>query len=248
MKKIIFIALLLTLVSCKLVNRYAINRTADTFEISVLTNGDSEIVYLPMIHVSKPDFYAKIKRSVDSLRNLDYVIFYEGIDAEPSTSIEVHRVLWRKFRKVTGFFPGYGNEKLFKSLAINGFVTQNGENTGINVVTDVHADLTLNELIALYEKSKGEIVLSEYDLNTPLNERYKPVKINKENADFLIDGLRNDKIFKTVSESKSKKIAMVYGKSHIYQLMRNLKKQDSLWHYKPVWEIRKSTSKKVSAN
>ncbi len=235
-KKAVFGLLLLLIVSCKLVNKLAINHHANTFKVVKYTNDKKIIAYLPMVHISKPEFYAKIKRSVDSLRLLDYAVFYESISPDKGLDSIQEIQLWKKFRKVTGFVPYYENHELFKSLNIKGFIKQSFENTGVDKTTDVRADLSLNELISLYEQEKGEIMLSDYDLQVPLSKKYKQGKINKENSHFLIDSLRNDNLFKTVSESKSKKIAIVYGKLHMYSLFRKLHENDSLWHYKSIWE------------
>jgi len=236
MKKTILIVLLLTLVSCKMVNRMVINHYANTFKITRYTNGDKEIAYLPMVHLSKLEFYEKVKRSVDSLRALNYTVFYEGIAPNEATDSIAKAEMWKKLRKVVGFYPDYSNKELFKSLAIKGYVKQTLINTGVNGKTDVHADLPLNELIAAYEKGRGEIQLSEYDRQTPLNQKYKAGKINQENSDYLIQSLRNDHLAKMVIESKARKIAILYGKLHMYELAHRLKQSDSLWHYKSILE------------
>lgn len=238
MKKLLLLLGLLLVVSCKMVNKAVINHLSKSFVIDSYSNGTKEVVYLPMVHLGKPEFYQKVKKSLDSLRSLDYVIYYESVAPEKNLDSLKKIEVWKKFRKVTGLYIDYSNKELFRSFDIEGYVMQSAENTGIDVNRDIHADVPLNKLIAIYEKEKGEILLSDYDIKTPLNEKYKTRKVNKQDRAFLIDSLRNRNLFKMVNESKAKKIAVVYGKLHKYPLFTKLKQQDSLWRIRPVWESR----------
>lgn len=240
----LFFGMLIIVVSCKMVNKALINHTTNNFKINNYSNGDKEIAYLPMIHIAKPEFYDKVKFSVDSLRSVGYVVFFESIAPHKDIDSISIKELDMKLRKVVGFTPDYIGNEQFGSYNIKGFVSQTAKNTGVNLSIDVRADLPLDELIAQYEKEKGTILLSDYDLKTPLGKKYKG-KVDKENYNFLIDTLRNNYLFKTVSESKAKKIAIVYGKGHMYALFDNLEKQDSLWRYVPSWEIREAKLKAV---
>ena len=242
-KLLLLLSLLLIVISCKMVNKAIINHHTNTFKIDIYTNGDKEVAYLPMVHLGKPEFYDKVKRSVDSLRSLDYAIYYESVSADESMDSLSKVETWKKFRKVTGFFPDFKNKKLYRSFDIKGFVMQSLENTGIDAARDVKADVSVNKLIAMYEKEKGAIVLSDYDLSVPLKEKYKPGKINNEDVYFLVDSLRNDNLASMIRDSKDQKIAVVYGKLHKYALLRKLRQKDSLWRYRPVWETKPTVVK-----
>lgn len=246
MKRIILVCFLLILVSCKMVNKAIVNHYANSFRLYVYSNDDKEVVYLPMVHISKPEFYAKVKYKVDSLRSEGYTVFYESIAADKGLDSLQKDLAERKMRKIIGFYPDYSNEKQFRSLQIKGFIQQTKRNTGIVDTLDIRGDLAVNNLIALYEKEKGEVVLSEYDLKTPLKEKYEGGKVNRQNSDFLIDSLRNYNLVKMVNESKAKKIAVVYGKLHMYPLFLNLHKQDSLWHYVSIIELKNRRLQAVS--
>ncbi|MFD2600453.1 hypothetical protein [Flavobacterium suzhouense] len=182
-----------------------------------------------MVHISKPEFYVKVKYKLDSLRSEGYSVFYESIEADKEIDSLQKDLIYRKLRSITGFYPDYSNKKQFKVLQIKGFVQQSQSNTGIIDSLDVQADLPINKLIALYEKEKGEVLLSDYDLKTPLKDKYR-TKIDQQDYDFLIDTLRNRRLVEMVKESKAEKIAVIYGALHRLPLFTSLSKQDSLWH------------------
>jgi hypothetical protein len=247
MKRIIFVSLLLTLISCqKMIMKGVVNHYANTFKLHACAKDGKEVVYLPMVHISKPEFYDKVKHKLDSLRAEGYTVFYESIEADKDTDSLEKDMAIRKLRKIVGFYPDYSNKEIFKSLQIKGFVLQTKKNTGIIDTIDTRADLSLNKLIALYEKEKGTVTLSDYDLKAPLKEKYKAGKINQANSNFLIDSLRNDHLVKMVSESKAKKIAVIYGALHRLPLFVKLEKQDSLWHPVSVTELRNRSLQAVT--
>jgi len=226
---------LLLLVSCgKLVTRASVTVQNKIFRLHHYSNVDKELVFVPMIHVNTAERFKQIKHKVDSLRALGYVIMYEGINIrKPLDSLEIITV-YRKFKNVTGSLPSdYFDKrnKQFRSLAVKGFILQTHENTGVNPKTDIQADLPMDTLVALYEKEKGEIVLSECDWKTGLLEKYKCKKVSKEDTFFIVEALRNRYIGYVIANSNAKKMAIVYGSRHSIYLERELQKHDSLWKF-----------------
>ncbi len=53
----------------------AFDKSATTKEI---TNGDKTIVFVPMHHVGKQEFYNDVRQKIDSLQKNGYIIYYEG--------------------------------------------------------------------------------------------------------------------------------------------------------------------------
>ncbi len=226
---------LFILASCgKLVTKASVTLHNKSFRLYQYSNGDKELLLVPMIHVNTPERFKQIKYKVDSLRALGYTIMYEDINIKkPLDSIEVIKV-YRKFKSVTGSLPAdYFDKrnKQTKNVAVKKFILQTHENTGVNTKTDVQADLPIDTLVALYEKEKGEIILSKCDWETGLLEKYKCKKTSKSDSYFMIETLRNRYMTYVIANSKSQKIALVYGSRHKVYLVENLKKHDSLWKF-----------------
>lgn len=195
------------------------------------TKEDRTIMIVPMIHLNKPNFFEKRKHLLDSLKSEGYIVFYEGVN-DKNTTEEEKDIIYRKFRKLTHHnFMSYKDEnnKNDKVLNIKGYVFQNDVNHGVDPKTDINCDLSVKGMIEMYEEKHGDVVLSECDLQTPMTDKYKCSKKDKNIYNLLVLNFRNAHLFKTVNESDIKKIAVVYGEAHKYALSRNL--EDSGWKY-----------------
>lgn len=239
MRKTIFIlSLILLACSCgKAITKMGINLHNGSTMVSRYTNGEKELLFFPMIHLNKPEVYQKIKTKVDSLRMAGYAIYYEGIDFKKKLDSLERDKMYRKFKTVTGVIPfDYYDKrnKQAKSLAIKGYVMQSTDNVGINVKTDLRADLGLDSLIYLYEKEKGEIKLSECQLKMKLLEKYNCAKVDKNNSSFIIMTLRNRYLSHLATHSKDKKMLVLYGALHGVNLEQFLQQQDSAWKRVPT--------------
>jgi len=185
-----------------------------------------------MIHVNKPEFYLTTKKTLDSLRNEGYIVFYEGVTIELEDKEEADLYL-KKFRRIThqtlmNYYDDENETK--KSHKIEDYVYQNDADYGLNIEVDQLVDLSVKELILAYEKKFGEIILTDCDLNTPMGKKYKCSKKDKKGTDYLISTLRNNHIFEEISKSKASKIVLVYGKAHIDVLGMMLKRDG--WAFK----------------
>ncbi|AWI24921.1 hypothetical protein HYN49_02870 [Flavobacterium pallidum] len=199
------------------------------------SNGKSNLIFMPMIHIGKPTFYADVKKKVDSLRQDGYIILYEGLalDYINNDSLKIDKYL-RKFKKITGVYVSPYTNKKNKTTGvpkIKGIVTQTNENTGIDTDKDIRADFDLINLIDLFEKEKGEITLNDCDLKADLNSKYKCSRIDQAKNNYLMVVLRNRLILQKINEANSKKTLLIYGAGHQYGVEKLLKEQDSTWKY-----------------
>lgn len=203
-----------------------------------LQNGDKELVFLGMHHVGKQEFYDDVKRKLDSLHKLGFVVFYEKVT--PSAGIDSLNKdsLFRKFRKVVGVLQvnGYLNKEdgtlMGKKYSfVKELVNQPiGKAIGLDSLVDKRVDAYMDELIEKYELKYNTIVLSECDLKTPLKQKYTCGKIkNKEGHDFLVMNYRNNLIVNAIVESPNKKIVLMYGKKHLEGIVSVLKTKDPKW-------------------
>lgn len=197
------------------------------------TNGDKQLIFMPMIHLNKQGFYDEVKRNVDSLRNDGYVFVYESVKPSKDLDSIQEDLIRRKFRRVIGFnltsYTDKENENM-KRYRVKGTVSQSMVNTGLNKEKDILGDVGVDSLVHIYEKEKGEIVLSDYDLKTPLNKKYKGDKLPKSDKEYLILTVRNKVLSDKIAALPNKKIVVLYGALHRSGFFANLKEDDANWH------------------
>ncbi|UMY66508.1 MULTISPECIES: hypothetical protein [unclassified Flavobacterium] len=202
-------------------------------------SGNRDLIYIDAIHIGRPEFYADIKFTIDSLKREGYTIVYEENRAVMSSLADTVLVdrYKRKLRRITGIYYGdYSDAKDNKSLRIpkiKGLVAQTVENTGIDRAKDVWGDYTLYENIDRYEAERGEIALTECDWTTGKNEKYKCASINKSAADYLLITLRNKRLLHVVDSIQRDKVAILYGAAHKQGFLYLLHKKDSSWVHQP---------------
>jgi len=179
---------------------------------------DKTLVCFPMVHLNKPEFYEDVRKKLTNLREEGYVVYYEGIKFD-SLQMAKPKIdsLKRKMRKLLGFnFTNYKdstNKSFPKFFKNKKYALQTRESIGINE-NDINVDFSVSEIITNYETNHGKIILTECDLETPLNDKYECDVLPKVYENEVIVYARNDKIFQAVKNSRHQKIALVYGKMH----------------------------------
>src|SRR5690606_31557792 len=151
-----------------MLTKFGIHAANKSFVIGYYVKGNREVATIPMLHVNKPGFYEMTKRKIDSLRHNGFVVFYEGINSDVTDSLQLD-ILMRKFRQVTGFalMDYMDNEnEAFKSLQKKKYVSQSDVDYGVNLDTDQHADMYLEQMIEVFEKRFGKIILTDCDTTT----------------------------------------------------------------------------------
>ncbi len=236
MKKLISaLVFLMIFSSCtKSLVRIKVNLMKKTYRIQYFSNGKSQIAFIGVMHINTPEYYKRVKSDIDSLRNVGYTILFEGISRDSTISAEDTEILNKKLRKITGFHLSAYLDTLnqdMKKFQVKGLVNQTVASTGLNPKIDIQADFTLDSLIAKYEADKGIIELSQCDLATRLGQKYKCGKVDKKNVAYLTMYLRDQYLLNTILRQKNNKIAILYGDRHKYNLLDNLKRNDSAWNY-----------------
>ncbi|SFN89726.1 hypothetical protein SAMN05421741_11337 [Paenimyroides ummariense] len=215
---------------------YAANKS---FAISYYEKQGREVATIPMIHVNKPAFYEMTKRKIDSLRNDGFVVFYEGINSDVTDSLQLD-TLMRKFRHVTGFalmdYMDSENEA-FKSLQNKKYVSQSDVDYGVNLDTDHHADLYLEQMIEMFEKRYGKIVLNNCDYKTSLGKKYKCTKIDENKEYYILNGIRDQHVLNKIEQSDAQKILVVFGRNHIKDIYSKIQSKG--------WRFQKEKFKRV---
>jgi hypothetical protein len=227
MKKILlFVIITISLVSCNRIVLYIITPNNVEKSLKIMRNDDKIVVFLPTVHLAKPSFYQNSKKIVDSLKNENYIVFYEEINVHEkyyNKSLDLENkkelnTLLKKYRKILGsFFANNLNDKPNKSLPKfyknKKFITQTKEILGIDSL-DINADISLSKLIKVHEKKYGEIILSKCDHNTNFYEKYNCKKVNSNY--YSVREYRDSIVSNIVLKYKSQKSLIIFGKAHWY--------------------------------
>lgn len=242
MRKLLSIGLLCFLVaSC---GRMMVKAALLTFKHPTphyYTNGDKTVVFIPMIHLNKKEFYDEVKQLNDSLRKQGYVFVYESVAASKSLDSLTLDTYKRKFRRVVGFnLTSYTdkNNDAMKRYRVKGAISQTMSNTGLSLDTDIKGDVSMDSLVRRYEKEKGEIILYDYDRTTPLNKKYKGKRLPSSEKEYLLMTVRNEALANKITTLQEKKIVVLYGALHRKGMYEDLKKLDPKWNEVKVDEVK----------
>lgn len=188
---------------------------------------DREIIHIPMIHLVKQEYYDKVKNFVEEKRKQGYSIYYEGI-SNGTTNKEELDTLKLKLRKIFGFHLSSYSDKTNESLPrfFKKYVGQTKQNTGIDSLTDINADMSMKQLIEKLEteRIKGKLILDDCDFNTPLKAKYKCENYRKYYNYAISRAFRDDYLSDLLINSPHKKIVLLYGMNHRWSLYPALHK------------------------
>lgn len=187
----------------------------------------NKIVYIPTIHLGKKGYYNSIKRIVDSLRNKNYVVLFEGLKIDTTDRGDTPR----KFRKITGFhlsvtYKDKENRSISNAYKKDKYEVQTTDNIGVDKDIDIRADYSLDSLIFHYENKFGEIILTKCDYETSLFSKYKCRDNNKYSEFDLLHIIREEKLYKLILENKENNIVILYGKGHRFGIHAFLRDEE----------------------
>lgn len=210
-----------------------------------ITNGEKKIVFLPMHHIGKKEFYDHVKHVTDSLIRDGYILYIESVTPGNLIDSLQKDTLYRKARKVTGVD--------LQSLKNNGGYLDTNKNTlnGMKIkqklvnqpkpipanydsIRSKVVDATLFQLIAACEEKFGPIVLEQSDFEMKPGEMQK-IPIKNEKKQYFLLTFRNELITESILKDQNKKIALMYGAMHFDGILENLQKTDK--NYKEVEKL-----------
>jgi len=233
LKGIVLFIVTITLLSCTKMAMRMVSKIYKKPDVHYITDGDKIVAYIAMVHLNKKEFFDNAKSTVDSLRKQGYSIFYESVKMSAETDTLVQDTVYRKFRKIGGIhLTSYDNvdNKSIKKYQLNGLIAQTQDNTGVNSMTDIRADIPLDSIIKLFELDKGKILLSDCDYKTPLNDKYNCSSVSKNIRDYLMLSIRNRVLADKIQSDNHSKIAVIYGLLHYKGVLEELQKRNSEWH------------------
>ena len=177
-----------------------------------------------MVHVGAAQDYEKVAVYLDGLRSRGYHLFFEGVTLPDNLDSCHIDTLRRKFRKLLGV----DTQTLYPHMARKhkGWIVQNLP--AFPLGTNEHiVDLSLDELVSLYEQRYEPVVLEEFDLQCPLgSEEYGRHHSSKGFSSFICSRFYSprDSLLKAhVLNDGYDKIAVIYGSEHCSYLKNELR-------------------------
>jgi hypothetical protein len=177
------------------------------------------IIFFPMHHIGRDDFYINVRKKLDSISKMDYVFYFEKIELDNNDSLTNY-----KLRKVLNFgLPKNGYKNLLDSIISTKKINLKHKLTNQPAYNEWDlkgnfyiVDLNAKQIVSNVEKEK-KIVLDDCDFINDYDQPYKCKNkfLSKEEFDnFIIDD-RNQHLANEVIKSPHKKIAIIYGKAHL---------------------------------
>ena len=221
------ILVLLTLTSCQsLITKYLVSTANINKNLKVLESKETKqtIVFFPMVHIGKPEYYDNCKKIIDSLRSDGFKFYYESLSMDSTIHSTKKSIYNKKVRSILGYNPLHSdaNESLPASFKKKNIVLQNYTKMGL-YAKDTNLDLFENQIIDSIEKKYGPIILTECDFTTGELEKYNCKNDNKVNKFALTNEFRDPYIANEVMKLQDKKIVLIYGKMHWYFIYPSLK-------------------------
>lgn len=220
------------LAACKGARTFKEIHTEDVKIVTVYSR-QKTVQFVPMHHIGKPEFYVQVRKVVDSLKQQDYIVFYEGVGMDKhldSLSIDTYQ---RKLRKMTGFYIDSGYIDLLRENSyFKKFVGQpKYAELGITD-TDRNIDISKNRLIDAYEQKFGSIVLEKVDYRMPLQPKNvlpQSARLPRKNVFYVLIDHRNQHLAKNIQSASNSKILVIYGLEHVKGTILELQKMDHSW-------------------
>lgn len=217
--------------------------------IKKITNGEKELIFFPMHHIGKKEFYEDAISKLEFYKLQGYYVYFEGLSGGGvNIDTAAERICQLKLRSITGLDlvkmkmnSGYigsngisnSQDKKLNSIIIkDNFVNQpNQLKSPKDTIFGKRVDGNIIELIKAYENKFGEINLTDYDKSIALGQDFdksKNKKIDKEKRNYIVIYLRNVAIVNSIVTSPRNKIVLVYGENHykgILELLQDFDKK-----------------------
>lgn len=256
MRKLLILLMFLIFSSCATIfNKKIIKKLgveSEKTELKFIDNKEKEIIFIPIHHVGRKEYYNDIANKVDSLQKLNYVVFYEGVTDYKEKDSLIRKKSLLKLRRIMGFFPQ--GQKGYLDTTTNiiaGKIKYKGKYKLINQpnynllnvdsLSSKRTDISLTELITDFEKNYGEIKIDSCDYKTDFRDKnYKCGKakrnLRKKFENGYVKEFRNKYLAEKLFKSEERKIVVIYGDAHYtglwYQLYLLDKNFTTIRNYK----------------
>lgn len=200
-----------------------------TPEIKTVKLKNKTVAFVPIAHVSTPEFYAGVKHIVEEYKANGYTVYYEQIKGgkpqtgtmsrEGRTDTPLVDTLRLKLRKIMGLEPTRQTYAILKRFFPDVVTQPEYKDLGITE-TDLNADVYIGQLIAAYEQKYGPIELASCDYTTGFDTFLYPCEKLNNDLNAIILDYRNEYVANLIKSAKDKKILVLYGARHIDGMMK----------------------------
>lgn len=212
---------LFSLNSCKLIKSLTeLNKT--TPKLHELKAWDKEILFLPMHHMGKPEFYDNVKEIIKNKKEDGFRVYYELVSTDFTDDDSLRNEIRRKARKIKGFSGTYKDNA--SGSYFSKYIQQPSyPDLGVDS-TDIWADVNYLQLITYWENVNSKIILDSTDMNTPFNEKLdRGAFYTKDEFNNVFIDYRNKHLINIIKNNSDKKILILYGKGHLKNFRKQLK-------------------------
>lgn len=206
-----------------------LNENAEIQEISF---SGKRVLFLGISHLATSSFYKNVKYKVDSLKRDGYFLFLEGVKLNTNDIANLSDddiIGLKKIRKIVGFsLHNYSSnpvlERIKRQYSLTGQTKEIYGN--IDSTNSLTVDFYNADLIRMFEEKRGEIVLDQCDLSTPLNQEYKCQASASTESRFFRDSIilkrRNELLASQLFRTENKKILIIFGREHFAGLVKEV--------------------------
>jgi hypothetical protein len=222
-KRILAIVVLISTISACKVARSLIELNKSHAKVYTYEMDDKEILFIPMHHLGKQEFYDDIKSTVTTYKEKGYRVYYELISTDFTTDSLLKDTIRRKVRKLKGFSGTY--EENAEGSLFRKYVQQPAYKEMGTSDSDLRADVDYLQLINQWEKVNDAIVLDSTDLNTSFTEKFnKGLFYTKDQYNAIFIHYRNENLIDLIKSNTDSKILVLYGAGHRKDFKKRLKK------------------------
>lgn len=215
---------------------------------------DKIVLFIPMIHIANPDFYKSVRTIIESKKAEGFIVYYEGTKWKDITDnlkkqlldkpyLKYYRgaqhidsicqfIYEKKLNKFIGFVPDSALYQRYipETGFFSGMVAQpSPKELGLDL-NDKNVDVGNNDLVDMYEKRFGEIILTEADFTIMPNSTYpKSLRLPKANVKSILINYRNEYLAQRIQGSADKKILVLFGMAHMEGTLEQLRNLDKSW-------------------
>ena len=229
---------------------------AEEADYETWKNADGKsVVFVPMVHAGKPEFYEDVKNIIAAYKSEGYVVFYEGLKKEFDQAREEDTTLYNKYveyakmhfpqtdsidqlvcllklKRMMGMIPDSASySRMLKSLSMTNKAVFQPSIASLGIsAADVNVDVSLAELVDEYENQFGTITLEQIDFAIPLDETLPGHRrLKKKNKNIIIIDYRDKNLSNNIQSRSYNKILVIYGLAHKNGTFNALKKADPSW-------------------
>lgn len=230
---ILVIAMLISFSSCL---NYIARKAGVKSKIPIVTKlsvPNHDVLFLGMTHMRQQEFYDSAKKIIIDLKSKGFKVYAESAAKIVNNKIVFDSNYAKKARKIIGYdmtLPLEHDNSIIKALIEKFELVKQPSYADLGAQDREIVDVDYENLIDLYEKKYGEIILDSCDRKTDLGKAYYCETATKASRkrfrkEYLLEK-RNNFVVQKIKNSNEEKILLIYGWQHLKGIKKLLKKKN----------------------